>query len=122
MRSPNLFTMPGRSLSDLTPKEPVQKHGPFSAPLYALNNCTASDSVLSTLGRPKMGNGGSSGWIVSLTPVSSATGPIAAINAYRLLRSFLSSIDLYSFNASWNCSTVYPSSAPGRPEIGRAHV
>jgi hypothetical protein len=68
--------MAGKLLSDLTPKEPVQKQSPLLKSGTALNIAFISDAVLTTRGNPRIGNGGSSGCITILTPQLSATGII----------------------------------------------
>jgi phosphate transport system permease protein len=45
-----LLTIAGRSLSGLTPKEPVQKHKPLDKEGTALNKACISEAVLTTLG------------------------------------------------------------------------
>ena len=74
MRSAKRRTIPGKSLSALTPKEPVQNVIPFARSGEAAINAAKSLSVLTTRGKPNKGNGGSSGWMHKLMPNSCAKG------------------------------------------------
>ena len=61
MRPGSLAAMPGRSLSPLAPSEPVQKVMPLLEEGHEFTTSSKSFSVETTLGRPNIGNGGSSG-------------------------------------------------------------
>ena len=74
--SPQRVIIPAKSLRADTPNEPVHRHKPLDGLGTASTNFSKSSSVLMIRGKPRIGCGGSSGWITNFTPTSSATGQI----------------------------------------------
>src|SRR5439155_794442 len=67
-RPPSRRTMAGRSFSGSAPSEPVQNVTPFAGLSTRATNRSKSEPLQMIRGRPKIGHGGSSGWIAIRTP------------------------------------------------------
>ena len=91
MRGPNSRAMATRSFAGFEPNEPAQSVRPQACDGTAANSLRTSSAVESTRGRPKIGKAGSSGWMASRAPSSSATSVISRdegdqVCAHRLRR------------------------------------
>ena len=79
-----LRTMAATSLLLAQPRLPVHRHRQLAGESTSLRNRSRLASQVMMRGRPKMGYGGSSGWMAIFTPHSSATGMTFLRNRSRL--------------------------------------
>ena len=91
-RLPNFFMISTASFFGSPPREPVQSVRPTCFDGHFLYISAMSFAFERMRGRPKIGCGGSSGWMHMSTPVSSRTGDISLRNQYMFSRSLASSM------------------------------